>query len=113
MALGLRLWPPTPQAPAADLTLLVCCHSARDARCGQLGPPLAAALRQLVRQRGLQDQVGPLTRWRCCSSSHAAGTCAHAGTQRILAHPSSSAHPQRRCLCWPPRTSAGTSLRAM
>lgn len=46
-----------PQEPAPDLTLLVCCHAARDARCGQLGPPLAAALRRLVRQRGLEEQV--------------------------------------------------------
>ncbi len=47
----------------------MCCHSARDARCGQLGPPLAAALRQLVRQRGLQDQVRGEPRLVSCRGS--------------------------------------------
>ncbi|KAI7837322.1 hypothetical protein COHA_008837 [Chlorella ohadii] len=70
------------QAPAANLTLLVCCHSARDARCGQLGPPLAAALRQLVRQRGLQDQVSVL------ATSHIGG---HKYAGNVIAY--SAMHP--------------------
>ena len=45
------------QAAAPDLSLLVCCHGARDARCGQLGPPLAAALRRGLRAQGLEERV--------------------------------------------------------
>lgn len=41
-----------------NLALLVCCHAARDTRCGKLGPPLAATLQRLVQQRGL-DQEPP------------------------------------------------------
>lgn len=37
--------------------IFVCCHGARDARCGSLGPPLASHLLHLVRERGLNDQV--------------------------------------------------------
>ncbi|KAI3436795.1 hypothetical protein D9Q98_006206 [Chlorella vulgaris] len=45
-------------APMPNLALLVCCHAARDTRCGKLGPPLAATLQRLVQQRGL-DQEPP------------------------------------------------------
>lgn len=45
------------QAATHDLSLFVCCHAARDARCGQLGPPLAASLHRLVRARGLEEHV--------------------------------------------------------
>ncbi|EFN58489.1 hypothetical protein CHLNCDRAFT_140518 [Chlorella variabilis] len=44
-------------AATHDLSLFVCCHAARDARCGQLGPPLAASLHRLVRARGLEEHV--------------------------------------------------------
>ena len=44
-------------APVPDLTLLVCCHAARDVRCAMAGPPLAAALQRLLRQRGLAGTV--------------------------------------------------------
>ena len=44
-------------APLPDLSLFVCCHGARDARCGERGLPLAAALQRLVRERGLGQQV--------------------------------------------------------
>lgn len=33
-------------------SLLVCCHTARDARCGHVGPPLAARLAELLGQQG-------------------------------------------------------------
>ena len=59
-------WHPK-QEPAPDLTLLVCCHAARDARCGQVGPPLVAALRRLVRRHGLEGQVEVL------ATSHVGG----------------------------------------
>lgn len=40
-----------------SLSLFVCCHAARDARCGAAGPPLAAALQRLTRERGLAQHV--------------------------------------------------------
>ena len=49
------------------LTLLVCCHGARDSRCGTAGPPLAAALLRGVRKHGLQEQV------RVLRTSHVGG----------------------------------------
>jgi hypothetical protein len=48
-------------APASELpglTLLVCTHRARDARCGALGPPLAAALGALGASAVLTSHVG-------------------------------------------------------
>jgi hypothetical protein len=39
------------------IQLLVCCHEARDERCGRLGPQLAAELVQLLRARGLTDKA--------------------------------------------------------
>ncbi|KAL4457869.1 hypothetical protein ABPG75_012734 [Micractinium tetrahymenae] len=44
-------------APVPNLCLFVCCHAARDARCGAAGPPLAAALQRLVQERGLAQHV--------------------------------------------------------
>lgn len=51
--------PPLPflQEEVGEAHIFVCCHGARDARCGALGPPLASRLLVLVRQRGLQDRV--------------------------------------------------------
>ncbi|KAL4424972.1 hypothetical protein ABPG77_002857 [Micractinium sp. CCAP 211/92] len=43
--------------PVPSLSLFVCCHAARDARCGAAGPPLAAALQRLTRERGLAQHV--------------------------------------------------------
>lgn len=37
--------------------LFVCCHSARDARCGERGPALLAALRDAFRRRGAGAHV--------------------------------------------------------
>jgi len=39
------------------LHLFVCCHGARDGRCGHCGPPLARRLRTLVRERGLTEHL--------------------------------------------------------
>ncbi|KAL6783790.1 hypothetical protein ACKKBF_B05800 [Auxenochlorella protothecoides x Auxenochlorella symbiontica] len=39
-------------AALPPLTLLVCCHNARDERCGVLGPQLAARLEELLLYRG-------------------------------------------------------------
>lgn len=50
-------WPRPLQAPVPPLTLLVCCHAARDSRCDRLGLPLAAALQSLAAQRGAAEQV--------------------------------------------------------
>lgn len=55
---------PPPQLPqptkvhdiSRKLTLLVCCHGAKDGRCGARGPPLAHTLTSLVKERHL-DQV--------------------------------------------------------
>lgn len=49
------------------LSLFVCCHTARDARCGAAGPPLAAELQRLVRARGLTQHV------RVFQTSHIGG----------------------------------------
>eukprot|EP00887_Chlorella_sp_A99_P001394 scaffold8.g1394.t1 len=65
-----------------ELLLFVCCHGARDARCGSLGPPLAAALLRGVRERGLQEQV------RVLKTSHVGGH-KHAGN--VLVH--GAVHP--------------------
>lgn len=40
----------------SSLTILVCCHGARDARCGDIGPPLAAALAEHIRRCGLSSR---------------------------------------------------------
>jgi hypothetical protein len=37
----------------AGLTVLVCCHQSRDAKCGALGPPLADILARLAEEHGL------------------------------------------------------------
>ena len=50
------------------ITLLVCCHTARDRRCGELGGPLAAKLAELAAQHGL----GP-AEFRVFKTSHIGG----------------------------------------
>ncbi|KAL6768343.1 hypothetical protein ACKKBF_B38765 [Auxenochlorella protothecoides x Auxenochlorella symbiontica] len=44
-------------SPAPKLHLFVCCHGARDARCGARGPSLVAALRRAVHAAGLEESV--------------------------------------------------------
>eukprot|EP00887_Chlorella_sp_A99_P004917 scaffold4.g4917.t1 len=63
---------PAPE-PLGGLTLLVCVHVRRDARCATLGPPLAARLAALAAQRGLGED-----RFRVFRSSHVGGHV-HAG----------------------------------
>lgn len=68
------------------MMLFVCCHSARDARCGAVGPALAARLLALVKEHGLQDQI------RVYKTSHVGGhkvrgwqpACAGATVQLLL-----------------------------
>lgn len=55
------------QVAVPDLTLLVCCHAARDSRCGAVGPPLVAALRRLARHAGVEGHVQVL------ATSHVGG----------------------------------------
>ena len=69
-----------------DLTLLVCCHTARDARCGTLGPPLATALARAVRQRGLQQHVQVL------ATSHVGG---HKYAGNVVVYGAVSGLPQQ------------------
>ena len=38
-------------------TLFVCCHAARDERCGALGPPLAAKLAELLDHKGMGSSM--------------------------------------------------------
>ncbi|GAB4820608.1 hypothetical protein N2152v2_007654 [Parachlorella kessleri] len=45
------------QEDVPEVVLLVCCHGARDARCGAVGPTLAAKLLSLVRSQDLQDRI--------------------------------------------------------
>ena len=52
---------------ATKVLLLVCCHGARDARCGTAGPALAAELARQVRLRGLADRIDVF------STSHVGG----------------------------------------
>jgi hypothetical protein len=77
-ALPVKTAPPTLPAAAAvrcwvqaelgsSVMLFVCCHAARDARCGARGPPLAAELLRQVRARGLEGRVQVL------QSSHVGG----------------------------------------
>lgn len=47
---------PTAQLPSP--ALLICCHKSRDKRCGELGPPLAAALAQAGATVFLSSHVG-------------------------------------------------------
>ncbi len=42
------------------LCLFVCTHGSRDRRCGTVGPPLIDALRGLIKQYGLEDDVNVL-----------------------------------------------------
>ena len=51
----------------ADTVLIVCCHAARDERCGHIGPPLAAKLAELAAARGQAAGV------RVLKSSHIGG----------------------------------------
>lgn len=39
--------------PVSGTVLIVCCHAARDERCGCVGPPLVAELGRLAAARGL------------------------------------------------------------
>lgn len=39
------------------LMLFVCCHASRDARCGNIGPPLAAELKRLVYNKRLEELI--------------------------------------------------------
>ena len=48
-------------------TLFVCCHAARDERCGVLGPPLAAKLAELLEHRGMASSM------RVLKTSHVGG----------------------------------------
>ena len=64
------------------LHLFVCCHGARDRRCGERGTPLAARLHQLVKHKGLLDKIA------VCQSSHVGG---HAYAGNLLVYGSS--HP--------------------
>jgi hypothetical protein len=48
-------------------TLFVCCHAARDERCGVLGPPLAAKLAELLEQKGMAGSM------RVLKTSHVGG----------------------------------------
>ena len=63
--------PPLAAALAEDITrkliILVCCHGARDSRCGVLGPELARTLFRLVKEKNLSDRVEVL------ASSHTGG----------------------------------------
>ncbi|KAK9810783.1 hypothetical protein WJX73_006819 [Symbiochloris irregularis] len=39
------------------LNIFVCCHGARDARCGIVGPPLCTKLQRSIRMRSLQGRM--------------------------------------------------------
>lgn len=49
-------------------TLFVCCHAARDERCGHVGPPLADKLAQLLGQNGAEGAAA-----RVLMTSHVGG----------------------------------------
>lgn len=49
---------PCQQERLGGLTLLVCAHAKRDSRCGTLGTQLADCLVALIREQGLEEQVG-------------------------------------------------------
>jgi hypothetical protein len=59
------------------LVLLVCCHAARDARCGARGPPVARALMRSVHGRSLQSLV------EVYATSHVGG---HAYAANVLVY---------------------------
>ena len=59
---------------ADQLHLFVCCHGARDARCGRIGPELCRAFEERVAQLGLQERVHVLM-------------CSHIGGHKVRASP--------------------------
>ncbi len=57
--------------PMAYMQLFVCCHGARDARCGARGPPVVRRLMEVVREWGLEEQVEVFP-------------CSHVGGHQVL-----------------------------
>lgn len=77
--------------------LLVCCHAARDARCGHVGPPLAAKLAELAAQRGGGGSL------RVLKSSHVGGhkvSGAGAGILVLRGAACAAAFPEPARDCW-------------
>lgn len=80
----------------ADTVLIVCCHAARDERCGHIGPPLAAKLAELAAAEG---QAGGL---RVLKSSHIGGH--KVGARSLQEGTLSKARGQRRSMGHPSRS---------
>ena len=87
-------------------SLLVCCHTARDERCGHIGPPLAARLAELLGQQG-----GAGAAVRVYKSSHVGGHKVGAEAGAALCAWRLAARQHRSCFSRVPAMQRGRQLR--